>query len=579
MAFFYAESFYKPNGACFEYTISYSLTTSTGSATLQITGVTVKSNWGGYGTWALTPTLYFFMIPDMWDDPKNYQKDSTADGIIKCFTSQNGVYTSEKTNKPPYPNSNGGSLSWGPEHYSLTLNLNNTGSTDKTVNVTIGVTVRNTDGNTNFDNAYDFKHVLAVKIPAAYTSPSNLSLSTNNVTTTSFTVSATWTNGVGSDARAYVKIGNGAEQLINDSPVIFTGLTPNTSYTITGRLADNVNPNASYDTASTSVTTIPAAPSGWISSGSNANSIWATANSSNGGNFKYQYQIQKNGSWSGWQDSNTFSGLSSNTNYNIQARVVSNTTGIITGSIDGSVWTYPVVSVLNVSLVSGQEHDAINANASIAVSSGNDSYRFRIDSNYTSWQGSNASWSGLTGNTTYTIGVTVRNNVSGLQSDEVTRTITTWYDPISSLSVNLVNRWFWYLSINCTVNYQGGIGNITKYEFDIGNQGYQNKGTTNAHSRGSTSSNGADKLDYNTNYTCKVRVTDNHGRTKEASATFKTLDERPLYVDGILREVKLIKPDGSIHYITPNLLSVITSSGQVINMNKIINNDDRKEYN
>lgn len=548
-------------GTVYTFTIDYTFD----GTTFKITAVSSYASRGGWADWKLMPSFYMYIVNGNNSPDPSLQKTSGS-AVFDWVAGFNGVTTNYKGNDPTelLSNSMGGLVTWSSDKLT-NLSLRPSGT-----DVTVGTIIQNTTGTLN-DIA--FGHVY---INDLYKSPSNLTI-TVSVETTTATVSANWTDGT-ADGRAYVKIGNGTEYIIDNDPVTFSGLTPNTTYTFNARLADNLNPGASFDTASKTATTNPVAPSGWASSGSNTNSIWATANSSNGGNFKYQYQIYKNGAWSGWQDSNTFSGLSSNTNYNIQARVVSNTTGITTGSIDGSVWTYPVVSALNVSLVSGQEHDAINANASIAVSSGNDSYRFRIDSNYTSWQGSNASWSGLTGNSTHTIGVTVRNNVSGLQSDEVTRTITTWYDPISSLSVNLVNRWFWYLSINCTVNYQGGIGNITKYEFDIGNQGYQNKGTTNAHSRGSTSSNGSDKLDYNTNYTCKVRVTDNHGRTKEASATFKTLDERPLYVDGILREVKLIKPDGSIHYITPNLLSVITNSGQVINMNKIINNDDRKEY-
>ena len=56
------------------------------------------------------------------------------------------------------------------------------------------------------------------------------------------------------------------------------------------------------------------------------------------------------------------------------------------------------------------------------------------------------------------------------------------------------------------------------------------------------------------------------------------MDERPLYINGQLRETKLIRPDGSVIYVTPNLLSAITSDNKVVNMNKIINNDDRLTF-
>ena len=51
-----------------------------------------------------------------------------------------------------------------------------------------------------------------------------------------------------------------------------------------------------------------------------------------------------------------------------------------------------------------------------------------------------------------------------------------------------------------------------------------------------------------------------------------------LYVNGTLREVKVIKPDNSVIYITPNLLTVVKPDGSTVNMNKIINNDDRTSY-
>lgn len=493
-----------------------------------------------------------------------------------------------------------------------------------------------------------------------YTPPSGLSLSISETTTTSFKVTARWTGGEGETDGACRVTVNGTSKIIDDDPVVFTGLTPNVSYSVSGELYDKKNspstvrdtasatahttittpsgwtgvgsnngsiwatatssnggsfyyqyrinnggwsgwqnsgtfsgltPNVSYSIQARAVSntgggtsgalsgtihTTIATPNGWTGVGSNTNSVWATGTSSNGGSFYYQYRIYKNGAWSAWQNSGTFSSLSSNTNYSLQVRAVSNTGGGTSGALSGSRWTYPVIGSLTVSLQSGQEHDRINASAAASVSSSYDQYSFAINSN--SWQtygGSSTYWSGLNGNTTYTIWVKMRNTASGFESASVSRQITTWHDPLTNLKVNLVNRWFWYLLVNCSYTYTG---TISKFEFDIGGQGYQNKGTSNSHSRGTTSPTGSPKLAYNTNYTCKVRVTDNHGRQYTASATYKTLDERPLYVNGVLREVKLIKSDGSVHYVTPNLLSVVQSNGTVTNMNKIINNDNRTEY-
>ena len=647
----------KSEEGIFEYDVSYTLTTSPGSATLKITGVHVTALSSGWGTWDLTPSLYFYLIPNRdAGKPQNMQNQSTEDNIKAYITGKGGVYNLHTTNKPNYPNSKGGTTNWAKSYYSLSKKFTSTNET--TIPVTVGIVVRNTSG--SLDGVYTFNKVINVTVPTAYTPPSGLSLSISETTTTSFKVTARWTGGKGETDGACRVTVNGTSKIIDDDPVVFTGLTPNVSYSVSGELYDKKNsPSTVRDTASaTAHTTITtpsgwtgvgsnngsiwatatssnggsfyyqyrinnggwsgwqnsgtfsgltpnisysiqaravsntgggtsgalsgtihttiATPNGWTGVGSNTNSVWATGTSSNGGSFYYQYRIYKNGAWSAWQNSGTFSSLSSNTNYSIQARAVSNTGGGTSGALSGSRWTYPVIGSLTVSLQSGQEHDRINASAAASVSSSYDQYSFAINSN--SWQtygGSSTYWSGLNGNTTYTIWVKMRNTASGFESASVSRQITTWHDPLTNLKVNLVNRWFWYLLVNCSYTYTG---TISKFQFDIGGQGYQNKGTSNSHSRGTTSPTGSPKLAYNTNYTCKVRVTDNHGRQYTASATYKTLDERPLYVNGVLREVKLIKSDGSVHYVTPNLLSVVQSNGTVTNMNKIINNDNRTEY-
>lgn len=647
----------KSEEGIFEYDVSYTLTTSPGSATLKITGVHVTALSSGWGTWDLTPSLYFYLIPNRdAGKPQNMQNQSTEDNIKAYITGKGGVYNLHTTNKPNYPNSKGGTTNWAKSYYSLSKKFTSTNET--TIPVTVGIVVRNTSG--SLDGVYTFNKVINVTVPTAYTPPSGLSLSISETTTTSFKVTARWTGGEGETDGACRVTVNGTSKIIDDDPVVFTGLTPNVSYTVSGELYDKKNspstvrdtasatahttittpsgwtgvgsnngsiwatatssnggsfyyqyrinnggwsgwqnsgtfsgltPNVSYSIQARAVSntgggtsgalsgtihTTIATPNGWTGVGSNTNSVWATGTSSNGGSFYYQYRIYKNGAWSAWQNSGTFSSLSSNTNYSLQVRAVSNTGGGTSGALSGSRWTYPVIGSLTVSLQSGQEHDRINASAAASVSSSYDQYSFAINSN--SWQtygGSSTYWSGLNGNTTYTIWVKMRNTASGFESASVSRQITTWHDPLTNLKVNLVNRWFWYLLVNCSYTYTG---TISKFEFDIGGQGYQNKGTSNSHSRGTTSPTGSPKLAYNTNYTCKVRVTDNHGRQYTASATYKTLDERPLYVNGVLREVKLIKSDGSVHYVTPNLLSVVQSNGTVTNMNKIINNDNRTEY-
>lgn len=410
------------------------------------------------------------------------------------------------------------------------------------------------------------------EVYSLYKAPSGFSVSVSSNTSTNMTVKASWTNG-SKTSTATIKVGDKTGTIsTNGGTTEITGLTPNTNYTISGSLSDGTTTLTASTTKYTNLT----APSSWTTASSTTNSVTLGVSSNNNTTGLY-YQYQLNGGT--WQNSGTFNNLTPNTLYTVKARAKndSNTSLSTSGELSGSIWTVPSISSLTVSLKSGAEHDAINATVSPVVDSGNDSYQFRIGTTSNAYVKSfNASWSGLSGNTTYTIGVKLKNNTSGKESAEVTKDITTWYDPISNLKINMTNRWFWYLAVNSSYTYGG---TISKFEFSIGSdQSYQNKGTTNSHSRGSTTGGTSGNLAYNTDYLCKVRLTDNHGRTAEAQATFKTLDERPLYINGALREVKLIKSDGSVVYITPNLLSVVQENGTVTNMNKIINNDDRKSF-
>ena len=403
--------------------------------------------------------------------------------------------------------------------------------------------------------------------PVYYTAPKNFSISVNSKTSTSVTVKASWTEG-SKTSTVTASIGSNSVNISNGGTGTISGLTPNTSYSISGSLSDGTTSLSS----SASVLTNIVGPSAWSSASSNTNSITVAATSSNGGNFKYQYRIQKSGSWSSWQDSGTFSSLSANTNYPLEARCVNTDNSTTSSSLSGSLWTYPVVNVPSLSRRSGSEHNTIDVSTSASVASSYDQFAFKLgNGGWSGWQAAKTyAYGSLSGNTSYTVYVKMKNTSSGYESSAQSASITTWHNPLTNLKVNLVNRWFWYLQTNCSYTYTG---TISKFEFDIGGQGWQNKGTTNSHSRGSTTAGASGNLAYNTDHVCKVRVTDNHGRTYTAQATYKTLDERCLYVNGALREVKVIKPNNSVVYITPNLLTVVKPDGSTVNMNKIINND------
>lgn len=241
-------------------------------------------------------------------------------------------------------------------------------------------------------------------------------------------------------------------------------------------------------------------------------------------------------------------------------------------------WTRPMPPSISATPVQNSEYNSIIATATFSNNpTGKEKFMFKKTAGevYETVDSDTYTFTGLTANHTYTIYVRVLNPDSGYQSETESVTVTTWHNPISGLACTFVKNWFWYLSVRSIFTYTG---TITNYEFDIGGEGYQNKGTTNVHERGATTFNGANKLTPNTSYTCKVRLTDNHGRTAEASATFKTLDSRCNYVNGVLRDCFIIKSDGSSIQITPDKLSIVKSDGSVINMNQIINNDSRTSF-
>lgn len=270
--------------------------------------------------------------------------------------------------------------------------------------------------------------------------------------------------------------------------------------------------------------------------------------------------------------------LSSNTKYTVSGKLYDGKTTVYPETNDIEYWTHPIINDPTLTRRSGYEHSIIDVTVLASVASDYDQFAYKLDNGkWTGWTTDKThSFTGLSENTKYTVYVKMKNTSSGYESAEKSASITTWYNPVSNLNVVLVNKWYWYMEIKSSYKYNGS---ISKFEFAVGNdEDWMDKGTTNLHSRGSTTPGWEKNLKYNTTYTCWVRLTDNHGRQYKTTADFKTLDERPLYVGNELREVKLIQPDGTVKYITPNLLSVVQPNGTVVNMNKIINNDSRTEY-
>lgn len=271
----------------------------------------------------------------------------------------------------------------------------------------------------------------------------------------------------------------------------------------------------------------------------------------------------------------TINGLDSNSKYYYRVSINDTKTTINTNNKEQSCWTLPEANNVVVTLKSGSEYNTINVSGSVSIASSYDQYRFKLGSNgtWSSWSSTKyVSYPNLVENTLYTVYMEMKNTNSGYVISN-NGSATTWYNPLTDFIINLKDVWFWYLAINCSYAYSG---NIVKYEFAIGDESFKNTGT-NYHSRGTRNindyfNNSVEKLKYNTDYSCKVRLTDNHNRTYTTSTTFRTYDERPFYVNNNLKEVKVIKSNGTVAPITPDLVTVLKSNNNIITMNEIINN-------
>lgn len=404
-------------------------------------------------------------------------------------------------------------------------------------------------------------------IPAGYTAPSNFKISESSKTTTSTTIKATWTPGNKTTIATITCNGSSKNITSSGGTVTFSNLTPNTNYTITGSLDDGVL-NSPLQ-SSLSITTNLAAPSSWSSVSSTASSITAIATSPNGGSFNYQYRIN-NGDW---QNSSVFNNLAANTQYTVEARCSNG--NATTSSISTTVWTYPTPIILY-ELIPDKEDSEANVFISSSVNSGYDQFSYSInDGAWSDWNTKiEINLTGLTENTNYTVSAKMNNTSSGLTSDIITIQFTTWHSPLTNLAIKQLDKWFWLLKVQSLFDYSGS---ISKYEYAFGDENYV-ESAESVYTRGSADDSFVNNLEDNTTYICKARLTDEHGRVYTAENSFTTLDERSLFINGELKELKIIDTNNNIMIISPNLLTIVQENGNIVNMNKIINNDERITY-
>ncbi len=408
-----------------------------------------------------------------------------------------------------------------------------------------------------------------------YTNPSGLSFNVVSHSYDNITVQANWSPGTRQGE--VVTSLNGVTKLINarNGRATFTGLKGNTDYTIYSRLRTSQYTDGNYGSITRYQTTALSAISyGEISTTDNSITIRINHNNTNK-NLRYEYGL--NGTT--WYQSNsttwTGSGCNPDTQYRLYAKIIRTTDNATKEISNGYHYTNPKLSDVRLALPSGAEHREIDCTAVSAGGVGNLQCRFKLDSHsYNGWV-NGKTWtfsSGVLPNRTHRVYVEPYSNSSKKYGNAISKTITTWHTPLSGLTVNLLNRWYWCMEIGSSYNYSGS---IREFKFSINSNSLTSTGTTNRYGKGSLADDGI--LQDKTNYTCRVEVTDNHGRKTSASANYRTLDANSLFLDGVGKEISIITPGGE-KVVTPNEVYLIEPDGTTTNMNKIINNDDRTEY-
>lgn len=569
------------SGNAFKFDISYEYT----NTSFKLTSVKTTALISGWGTWELQPSLFLYALIGSEPVPKSYQSYDANGTTCKQFvTDHSGVWQLAYNGNNPgayLPNTAGSSATWDSSDFDdITLSLSGSSAT-----ITIGAFIANTTG-TLSSAAYGYSTLTFT----LYTESSAYELIVTDVKTAALSVKHSWTNGsiAGSDyaeRSITVKTDDGSfsqtkSDVADGTTMVFTGLQPNKEYTIIG-VADDGTTKLTSTIKKYTNTQQPTD----VSSTKTENSLILKGISNNyTSNLNYKYILTKPDNTTEtksapYDQEVTFSSLRSNVEYVLQIFAYNSATINTSPAKIMNIWTKPKITDdgLSLTVAPGSENSKINVVAVPENISLYDTYSFKLNSEeYSEFnKANNTSYSGLAENTTYIVSVILKNTKSGLQSEPITKNITTWYNPLTDLSVVLNRNWFWFLEVKSSYTYNG---TISKFEFSIGKEPYKDTGTNNLYSRGSTIEGNPENLDYYSDYLCKVKVIDNHGRIYEASDTFRTMDERPLYINGVLREVRLIKQDGSMSYITPNLLTVVTPNDTTINMNKIINNDDRTSF-